>query len=208
MCRSGLLALFLVIAAAARSAAQCPGPVVEIDLLNGTVMGNNARVALAVPISAGRTVVTFDMTGCTEAIISVLYTSASSTGWTIDLGDSPTNNGWGGGVFGTTRQNAELQVLNHVVSSYASITGQQIGPAVPLPNSWLRIIVRNGYLFWGSPTTLVPLQGTFAFPDPLGPQSDGNRFYLGINRVIQNLTGAPFPGRVGTGIRRVIINLR
>lgn len=139
---------------------------------------------------------------CSKAVVWVQFEGPSS-GWTLNVGDSPTNNGFGGDA-GTTARNAELQILDDVLSVYSSATDplnldrlafQHLG----VTDGALNVVVADQSLSWGQPYTLLSSPNVprlFAIPDVGG---DGRSFYVGLNRVVANTS------RVGCGARRVLI---
>lgn len=199
------------------ASAQCPAgsTAIVIDLVAATVTGSNPNVTVAPftgPPNARQTVVTIDLTGCTQATISAAYGAAVS-GWTLNLGDSPSNDGFGGGAVGSTLRNAELQVLNGTFSLFAASSGASLGSQPgPTPNGTVRLLVRNASLRYAASNIGVlhtaPPQGTFTIPDLTPNVGDGGRFYLGVNRVIRSIGGAPAWNRIGQSVRRVFIAMQ
>jgi hypothetical protein len=140
---------------------------------------------------------------CLRAVVWVQF-EGQPTGWALNVGDSPTNNGFGGDA-GTVPGNAELQVLDDSLSVYSSATSpedldrlafQHLG----LTDGALNLVVADQSLSWGQPYSLLETPNVprlFAIPDAEG---DGRSFYVGLNRVVGNTS------RVGCGARRVLIS--
>ncbi|MDB4951802.1 MAG: hypothetical protein JWM27_4451 [Gemmatimonadetes bacterium] len=194
--------------------ARCPQAPANIFVFDthgtGTVVRAHPLVSVATSAAGAndfsRNVLNIDLGRCKQVNVVVEYEGLPS-GWTLDFGDSQTNNGYGGGVPGTTAHMAELQVVNGMLTVHRANSGTiaQVWP-VTLQDGALKIVARNQFLSWGQPYAVVPNAGgnsLFALPDLTGPMPDGMSMYLGINRVIYN------PGnRVGYGVRRVMITMQ
>lgn len=57
-----------------------------------------------------------------KKVLFSVYNDADAAGWTVNIGDSPTVNGWGGDG-GSRSNDCELQVLNGTLAVYASEHG-------------------------------------------------------------------------------------
>jgi len=145
-----------------------------------------------------------DMTGYCKANFVVEYEGQPS-GWTVDIGDSPTNNGYGGDA-GTTVNSAELQLLNNTMTAYS----RALSPGVVIPlgsrtfdlqYGAVKFSVSNGALSSGQPYSAIVDSRLFSFPDSIG--SDSSFIYAAFNSVI-----SPTAGRDGHGARRVMITLQ
>jgi hypothetical protein len=140
---------------------------------------------------------------CTKVVIWVQFDGEPS-GWTLNVGDSPTNNGFGGDS--GTASNAELQILNQNLAVYnAATVPQEVDQLafqnLVLANGALNVIVENQKISWGQPYSALQsfgLERLFAIPDTNG---DARRVYLGVNRVVANTS------RTGCGARRALISL-
>jgi len=147
--------------------------------------------------------------GCTEANIWVEY-EGMPTGWTINVGDSPGNNGFGGDS-GELDSEAELQILDETLSVYSTGLGPGIVDLLAqedlgLNDGALEIVVRNQYVSWGQPFSSLntPNSGLlYALPDAGAAPADANTFYLGVNRVVSGPGG-----RTGCGVHRVLVSFR
>ncbi len=159
-------------------------------------------------------------TGCTQANVTIEY-EGTPCGFTADLGDSSTNDGFGGGAGGTTLSCAEVQVLNSPLaagvgnpvstlgvysSCQAGVVDNLANASLALTNGALKFTVKNQFLSWGEPATVLQtpnVKRLFQLPDTLGPGADGSTLYLGLNRVVSGPGG-----RIGYGARRAIISFQ
>ncbi len=243
MKRSRLLVpalLLAVFASGATAFAQCPNPggFFVIDLKTCAVGvttgftgvtfqpgGGCAAVAVpaSCPASPGWKQAALKIAlpaGCTQANVTIEY-EGTPCGFTADLGDSSTNDGFGGGAGGSTLSCAEVQVLSNPLAAgvanpvgtlgvYSSCQGGVVdnmaNASLALTNGSLKFTVKNQFLSWGEPATLLQTPNTkrlFQLPDTLGPAADGSTLYLGLNRVISGPAG-----RVGYGARRAIVSFQ
>lgn len=147
--------------------------------------------------------------GCTQARVWVEYQGAPR-GWTINLGDAPNNNGFGGNS-GEPDSAAELQILGETLTFYTPGLGPGIVDSLAqdhlaLTDGGLEIVASNQYVSWGQPLSAISTQNSelgFALPDPGAPAGKERVLYLGVNRVVSG------PGdRVGCGARRVMVSFR
>jgi hypothetical protein len=220
--KSILFALLAVLALAvpAVHAQSCPGGQFYLDLKSCTTatmagvsfMPGGACAAAVVPTgcpaSAGWKQAALKVVvpaGCTQINVTVQY-EGLPCGWTVDLGDSPTDNGYGGDS-GSTPHNAELQILNENLAVYngsgnAALVDNLAGANLALTNAALNFVVKDQFVSWGNPYTYLSTPNNkmlYSFSDPAGPRT----VYLGLNRVIQ-ATG----GRTGYGARRVLVTFQ
>jgi hypothetical protein len=129
-------------------------------------------------------------------------------GWGVNIGDSPTNNGYGGNSGGPEHA-AELQVLNQLLTVYndPGIPGQvdnMLNQQLSLVNGSVHFAVADQALSIGQPRSILatPVTRTlFQIPDPNIP-SDPARWsiYAGFNHVVD-----PNTNRYGCGVRSVTI---
>ncbi len=147
--------------------------------------------------------------GCTEASIWVQY-QGTPTGWTINLGDSPGNNGFGGDS-GEADSEAELQILDETLGVYSNalvpgIVDLLAQAELRLTDGALQIVARDQYVSWGQSFSWLDTANSgllYALPDAGAATEDQNTIYLGVNRVVSG------PGdRTGCGVRRVLISFR
>ncbi len=140
------------------------------------------------------------------------------TDWTVNIGDSRTNNGFGGDG-GTQSNDAEAQILDDTLSVYANDT---IGPPevnrllVNLPgfaseDSTVNFEVSDQFLEWDNNSdTSGNLNSPFLYALNGQPDSEGPINYdifAAFNRVIAGGT-SPSAGRIGSGVDTVTITLR
>jgi hypothetical protein len=156
---------------------------------------------------------------CAQANIVVEYESLGvppTKGWTVNLGDSPTNDGFAGDA-GSTANNAELWILGEDLSlvnggnNPAVINNPLVLQHLALTNAALRFAVKNQSVSWGNPYTLVQTPATkflFAIPDTTVPAADQRAIYLGLNRVILGASAFGPNGRNGCGARRALISFQ
>lgn len=161
---------------------------------------------------------------CMEAHITVVYEGEPS-GWTVNIGDSKSNNGGGGDAAHQSRD-AEMYIRHETPHDvqYRTMTVVSSDHSAPLPpynqriwtqelplaDSAIKFVVKDMFLSWGSPYGFLNAsqwQGLFALDgqdDFEGPVNDD--IYAGFNRVIW-----PWPGRtsrLGVGVSMVIVELK
>jgi hypothetical protein len=217
--RARRLAAAAVLVAATTGAAHaaCPVQPFYLDLKSG-VTATNPQISFKLPAAAvtaagcagwKKAVLKINLAGCTQANVVVEYEGLPS-GWTVNLGDSPTNDGYAGDA-GTTKNNAELWVLHEQLSiANASndpnaIDNPLLRQDLSLINSALKFVVKNQFVSWGQPYGVLAMPATkrlFAVPDTAVP-AEASYVYLGLNQVI---TGRA--DRQGCGARRVLITLQ
>ncbi|MCP4664352.1 MAG: hypothetical protein GY856_53895, partial [bacterium] len=186
--------------------------VCEIDLVTNThTCDGVSAVDFVLEPTSGKTVLKVNLdpndSGFRRAIFEVTYGSAPSL-WTVNIGDSRTNNGYGGD--GATQSNdAEMQVYGTTMRAY----GKDGTPSQPLTQvtgiaasgTLLTIDVSDEQLRWhnysGEADTLTSpyLYALDGQPDSEGPVNYD--VYAGFNRTI----GSSY--RNGTGVTKVRIRL-
>jgi hypothetical protein len=140
--------------------------------------------------------------------------------WTLHVGNSPTNNGHGGDE-GTTPQSSELQVAERTIAVYTvaqsghrsvdRLFDATVGSLaerileIEVCNQFASVAVKSSLddpapLAW----KLETLNSKLLFS--LGPD-DPRRLWLGLNRVVHRIDGAPSHARIGTGLQRVELSL-
>jgi hypothetical protein len=145
--------------------------------------------------------------GCRQANAVVEY-QGNAVSWTVNLGDSPTNDGHAGDG-GTTDNDAEAYILNEtlfVANNGANPDNPLYRQDLALTDSALKLAVKNQFFSWGQPYGFLQTpnsKGLFAIPDPLVPATDRRVVYLGLNRVI---TGRA--DRKGCGARRAMVSFQ
>ena len=147
-------------------------------------------------------------------LYAVLDYDGVPTGFTINIGDSATNNG-GGGDAATQERDSEMQIEEQLLTVFAS----DMGRGVPISrtvkgiaDSALKVTVANMFLGTGGvhseldfsqcPPGADLLFALAGQPDSEGPVNYD--IYVGMNRVI---FGAPDNGRIGAGLARVSLRL-
>jgi len=222
-----LCSLWMAAAPAARAA--CPAGSFALDLKTGEdeisaplvpfITYTASGVLKPVPAAAGcpgwnmaalKIVIPGAPNACTQANIVVEYEGTPKS-WTVNLGDSSTNDGFAGGAANTTANNAELWILNEDLAlanggnKPSVINNPQVYQHLALSDSAVKFVVKNQFVSWGQPYGLVQAPASknlFAIPDTT-PKGDQRAIYLGLNRVISG------PGaRTGCGARRVLISFQ
>ncbi len=128
-------------------------------------------------------------------------------GWTLNIGDSATNNGYGGDA-GTlpAGQNAEVQILNQQLTVFSAADNPvdvdaMVSESLALTQGALRFEVGDQTLSWGQPLSALAtpdLQRLFFLPtNPVAP--DNRDIYIGLNRTIGESS------RDGCGLRRALV---
>jgi hypothetical protein len=125
-------------------------------------------------------------------------------GHTVDIGDSPTNDGWGGDAGSASC--AEV----HIVSQNVLIYGKAYAPGHvhqfaalhdSLEDGALKVVVRDKFVSVGQPHFQVQNAEMFQLPDGTNP--DRSTIYAAFNSVITQRKD-----RYGKGLRRVMITLQ
>ncbi len=146
-----------------------------------------------------------------ERVCVVLDYGDKPQGWTFNIGDSSTNNGYGGNAGGPEAE-AEAQILDHQFTTYSVDHGPGLldrvaSQGLALRDSGYKVCVSDQTITYGqsaSQATTPFSKNLFAIPDP----TDGNRrIFIGLNRVIADIAGAPSAGRVGSGLLRAHITI-
>ena len=211
------LSFCLLAVSAGAAMAQCPtNAAVSIDLKTGLVTGSNPQVAFSsvvIPSSGtyagwGRTVAKIDLgRECKCANIVAEY-EGLPLGWTMNIGDSPSNDGYGGDA-GSADSEAEMQIVNQDMSVYSSALGPGIVDNLMtqhfgLNNAALKFVVCNQSLSFGNPNGVLRTPNSkllYALPD--AGAGNNSLLYVGLNRVVSG------PGaRVGKGLRRATISFQ
>ena len=229
--RTIALAALLVPCAARTAAAACTPFLEYIDLANGGgTISTNASVYPA-PQSNGVVNTQYNPTcnaalwravvaqvnvpvGCSGVAVWVQY-DGEPEGFTLDIGDSDTDNGFGGDAGSIPNgQNAELQILDNVLSAYtaASLPAGVDTIALQhlaLTDGALDVVVKDQFVSWGQPyNDLATPNLKQLFFLPASPTGNDNRtIYVGLNRVVAPVNGQD-TARNGCGARRAILVLK
>ncbi len=149
---------------------------------------------------------------CTSAIVDAEYEGLPQA-WTLNIGDSPTNDGFAGDA-GSTPHNAELWILNDTLAianagnNPAVIDNPLVFEHLSLTDGAIKFLIKDQFVSWGQPYQSVASPNNkllFAIPDTTVPVADQRSIYLGLNRVI---SGVPGNGRTGCGLRRVLLRFQ
>jgi len=161
---------------------------------------------------------------CTAAHMTVFF-EGEPAGWTVNIGDSMSNNGAGGDSAHQSRD-AELWIRHDTPHNpnYRTMTVVSSDHSAPLPpynqriwtqelplvDSSVKFVVKDMFFSWGPPYGFLNAdnwQGLFALAgqdDFEGPVNYD--IYAGFNRVIW-----PWPGqtsRLGAGVEMVVVELK
>jgi len=186
--------------------------VCEIDLLANThtCAGISALDFITGP-SGGEVVLSADLdpvvTGFSKATFDVAY-GTPPTDWTVNIGDSSTNNGYGGDRR-TQSNDAEMQVHSTTLSVYGK-DGTPIQPLAQVPGiaaagTLLTLAVSDEHLGWCNRAGSRGIFGSHKLyalagqPDSEGPVN--YEIYAGFNRSIDS------SWRNGTGVSYVTVIL-
>jgi len=149
--------------------------------------------------------------------------------WALNIGDSPTNNGYGGDD-GTTPDSAEVQVMDRVLEVFSAVVPATNGAAERIQEMQLgRLGGREMQLVVCDQSVEVVLSPQPPVAEPLrfkldtshsrllfslaatgeraGGRGNDHAIHAAFNRVIHVLGAAPDKQRVGSGVTRVEISL-
>lgn len=163
--------------------------------------------------------------GCGCVVFRIAY-EGEPTGYTANIGDSPTNNGHGGDAWSTSFD-AELMVLNRDLTAYGSERPGSLGDlqvfglrATPLDDAILELEFCDQSLRYavepaGDAPPFLGFVNTYQSRDllsiraPSGEEGTGPdaKIHAAFNRVIHSRSGRPSQNRFGAGVRRVEISL-
>jgi hypothetical protein len=184
----------------------------QINLTNNTFVNSTGGAAsFVVSPSGGRTVVKVtlnpSLNGFSKARFTVTYNS-TPTNWTVNIGDSSTNNG-GGGDAATQSNDAEVQVLNTTMTALGRDATPPPKNLVDVPSfvangRTVIIEVSNNFVGWSSLNGSGTLNSIYLYA--LNGQADSEGpvnydIYAAFNRVISDTS------RTGTGVGSVTIDL-
>lgn len=178
----------------------------EINLVANThTCGGLPWVSMVQSPSAGKVVT--KISGQPSVTFQVTYGS-TPTGWTVNIGDSATNNGYGGDA-GTQSRDAEMQVVGAEMAIFGNDfnipPGGLLKTITNIANTSypLNLQVKDQYLYW----QMYVVNGSWSSPYlyALAGESDiegpiNYDIYAAFNRTIND------PGRSGSGVARVKIS--
>lgn len=98
-------------------------PEIEIKQLNKAINGSGTGQAL-IKITLDSA---YNPSLYAEAVFRITYTQPYGTGWTVNIGDSSTNDGWKGDS-GTQSNDAEMQIVNNSMAVYGNDYRPDITP--------------------------------------------------------------------------------
>jgi uncharacterized protein (TIGR02145 family) len=154
--------------------------------------------------------------GYTEATFKVKYSRTAAEGWTVNIGDSQSNNGYRGDA-GHQSNDAEMQIFRKDLESPNGLTvyGNDYRPEEELnpllqytlkgdrPN--INLTVKNQFFGWERKGNIGKMKSEFLYAldgqlDDEGPENYD--IYAAFNRTIGSA------GRNGIGVGRVFIELK
>lgn len=214
-------AVLLAVLVAAPAAAQCPQFLcyVDLDAGGGTVCPNTTIFEVVADSAAATTctdgtfraaVVRVDVpAGCSGVAVWVEY-QGDPEGWTVNIGDSITNDGFGGDAGSLPLgQNAEVEVLDELVRVWSAADNPidvdaLLTQHLALRDGALKFVVQDQYLSWGQQYTALEtpdLERLFFLPaDPVAPEN--RMIWVGLNRTVNRAE------RNGCGARRALIHVQ
>lgn len=217
------LALALGSIAAVPASGQCPPFLCYVDLASGQTVCPNAAVYPNIQVHP--IVATADNAGCDlnfwkAAMVQVDVPPECSgvtvwveyvgqpKGWTLNIGDSETNNGFAGDSGSLpTGQNAEAQILDENMSVYSAASAPPVDRLtlqhLALTDGAVKFVVKDQFVSWGQPygDLETPSLSKLFF---LGPNNANRTLYVGFNRVVLPINGQD-TNRNGCGARHAII---
>jgi hypothetical protein len=155
-----------------------------------------------------------NLTGFTRACFTLDY-EGTPVGWTLNVGDDSTNDGFGGGGPGLSSSVAEVQILEEVLAMFSIAVGpgavdQLVSERVRLFDGAFKVCVGDDLVTWGNPAGAINTANSkigFQIPDNapatgFSAAGNGNRdIFAGFNRVVNGTA------RNGIGLSRVLITL-
>jgi len=149
-------------------------------------------------------------TSFTEVTFNVEY-KKKAQGWTVNIGDSISNNGFAGD--GADQSNdAEVQILDNVLSVYGSdFTPPEVrlllktSPVVEGKRASILLTVKNQFLSWSYNGRKSELSSQYLYAlngqhDDEGPLNYD--IYAAFNRTIET------SDRIGSGVRKITVELK
>ncbi|NJK70588.1 MAG: DUF4347 domain-containing protein, partial [Microcoleus sp. SU_5_3] len=192
----------------------------QIDLKTGNIIGQPNQFISLVNSPADsnsdswlETVAKINFIGNIKKAKFIVEYDKTPTGWTVNLGDSASNDGYGGDT-GNQSRDAETQILNGSMAVFGNDYNTPSGGELPqgnVPNfvsngSRIELEVSNENLAWDNKTGLKnSLNSPYLYAlngqaDDSGPVN--SEIYAGFNRVISGPAD-----RIGSGASKVTILL-
>ncbi|MFM6043094.1 MAG: Calx-beta domain-containing protein, partial [Dolichospermum sp.] len=186
----------------------------SIDLKTGATTGSpNPYISLITsPTDSNgdgylETVVKVNYQAQLDQVKFIVNYDKSPTGWTLNIGDSATNDGYKGDA-STQSNDAELQILNQNLTVYGNdYTPTTLNPLANITNfannvNSVELVISNGQVVWNSPNAVGSLNTPYLYalngqPDAEGPVNYD--VYASLNRVINGTY------RIGSGASKVTI---
>ena len=224
MLTAALAALALLVLAAPPAAAQCPAFICYLDLVNGAAicpeddvyMNKDGSVPIehldfddlsgSCPATPHAIAVRVDLpAGCTGLEVITEF-GGSPEGHLLNIGDSITNDGFGGdaGSF-PPGQNAEVHLFENRLDVFNAATAPPVDTLASarfqLNDGALKLVVADQFVSWSQPYTALatPSLEELFF---LEANPDNRTLYVAVNRVVGG------PHRTGCGVRHVLMFTR
>lgn len=187
-----------------------PGPLEVLRLTNGTLSDQITNPDCSARSTWYTAVVRVDVPPqCSRAVVWLDYDGVPAD-WSLDIGDSDTDNGFGGDAGTSGGHNAEVQVLDQQLSLFSAadnpadvdvLITEQLG----LQEGALRFTVQDQKITWGQPYNAMEtpdLERLFFLPANPGAGED-RVLYVGLNRVVAPLDGPA--NRTGCGVSKAMV---
>lgn len=202
----GLLLLIAAVAAYRTAPQPAPGPSFTLDIDSGAVAN---PAGLPVEVLEGpedqRALLKVNMKDHRRLRVR-LHFGQEIGGWSLNIGDSRTNNGYSGDS-GTQTNDSELQILNSQLSLWASDRfGPKEGRRLELvedfvrPGQTVELLISDQRVVWSSPQAQGELESPYLFALNGQMEQEGEINYdlfLGLGRVVAGTS------RSGSGITSV-----
>jgi hypothetical protein len=176
-----------------------------VDVQASTTTCSGPIVAEA--LQGGRARLRVDLTGCTRLEVNAVI--CDPKGYVLDIGDSPTNDGFGGDA-GSSSNDAEVQIWDLALTAYADdyvppagdllLTDDAFVPATGCVDR--KLTISDGRLETLVPYHVMTSPYFFRLNHPDKEGKPDAVVYVGLNRVVAG--GA----RTGSGLRSATFTLR
>lgn len=180
--------------------------VCQVELSSGQVVCTGDEPTSLISTSSGL-VYRLDMSAWTS--VAAIVDLEEPVEWTINLGNSPTNNGWGGDS-SSTSNDSEMHLRRSLVRVYANDPGGS-GEVLAVPGALDPVdttvtVVCDGFVSWNSSANHGQLISDFIFqidgdePDTQNSTGINDQYlWLGIERTVGS------SGRSGDGVQGVTL---